>query len=259
MEYFDYCTGLHDDERQVRRALRRPAPRAGDAADPAGDGPGAIHPGRHRGGDAPPGPDAAPGDGGREPLPGRRRGPQLRRQRPAAARGAVPEPLDPARRRRCRRGGGRRAVRLAPARRTAAHQRPAPATRMRGSLPGPAYSNDEIERFLDAGRTPRTARCRTRSSSAASPSELAAGKVVGWFQGRMEFGPRALGARSILGDARNPQMQSVMNLKIKYRESFRPFAPSVLARARRPTTSRWTPTARTCCSSRRCWRSGARR
>jgi carbamoyltransferase len=58
--------------------------------------------------------------------------------------------------------------------------------------------------------------------------DLAAGKVVGWFQGRMEFGPRALGGRSIIGDARNPQMQSVMNLKIKYRESFRPFAPTVL-------------------------------
>jgi carbamoyltransferase len=59
-------------------------------------------------------------------------------------------------------------------------------------------------------------------------ADLAAGKVVGWFQGRMEFGPRALGGRSILGDARNPTMQSVMNLKIKFRESFRPFAPSVL-------------------------------
>ena len=58
--------------------------------------------------------------------------------------------------------------------------------------------------------------------------ELDDGKVLGWFQGRMEFGPRALGARSIVGDARNPKMQSVMNLKIKYRESFRPFAPSVL-------------------------------
>jgi len=58
--------------------------------------------------------------------------------------------------------------------------------------------------------------------------ELAAGKVIGWFQGRMEFGPRALGNRSIIGDARNPATQSVMNLKIKYRESFRPFAPSVL-------------------------------
>jgi carbamoyltransferase len=58
--------------------------------------------------------------------------------------------------------------------------------------------------------------------------ELAAGKVIGWFQGRMEFGPRALGGRSIIGDARSTKMQSVMNLKIKYRESFRPFAPSVL-------------------------------
>jgi len=58
---------------------------------------------------------------------------------------------------------------------------------------------------------------------------LAKGNVVGWFQGRMEFGPRALGDRSIIGDPRNKKMQSVMNLKIKYRESFRPFAPSVLA------------------------------
>ena len=57
---------------------------------------------------------------------------------------------------------------------------------------------------------------------------LADGKVLGWFQGRMEFGPRALGARSILGDPRSRQMQSVMNLKIKFRESFRPFAPSIL-------------------------------
>ncbi len=57
---------------------------------------------------------------------------------------------------------------------------------------------------------------------------LADGKAVGWFQGRMEFGPRALGGRSILGDARSPTMQSVLNLKVKYRESFRPFAPSVL-------------------------------
>ena len=58
---------------------------------------------------------------------------------------------------------------------------------------------------------------------------IAEGKVIGWFQGRMEFGPRALGSRSIIGDARNQAMQSKMNLKIKYRESFRPFAPSVLA------------------------------
>ena len=58
---------------------------------------------------------------------------------------------------------------------------------------------------------------------------IAAGKVIGWFQGRMEFGPRALGARSIIGDARSEKMQKILNLKIKFRESFRPFAPSVLA------------------------------
>jgi len=62
----------------------------------------------------------------------------------------------------------------------------------------------------------------------ASAAALASGNALGWFQGRMEFGPRALGARSILGDARSPVMQSVLNLKVKYRESFRPFAPSVL-------------------------------
>src|SRR6185369_5925069 len=55
-----------------------------------------------------------------------------------------------------------------------------------------------------------------------------AGNVVGWFQGRMEFGPRALGSRSLLGDPRNPQMQTVMNVKVKFREGFRPFAPAVL-------------------------------
>ena len=63
---------------------------------------------------------------------------------------------------------------------------------------------------------------------AACAQDLAEGRALGWFQGRMEFGPRALGGRSILGDARSPTMQSVLNLKVKYRESFRPFAPSVL-------------------------------
>ena len=63
---------------------------------------------------------------------------------------------------------------------------------------------------------------------AGTADALADGKAVGWFQGRMEFGPRALGARSILGDPRSPTMQKLLNLKVKYRESFRPFAPSVL-------------------------------
>ena len=98
---------------------------------------------------------------------------------------------------------------------------------MQGALLGPAFDNAEIEMFLKA-----TDASYVRVSDTALynriAEELAAEKVIGWFQGRMEFGPRALGARSILGDARSPKMQSVMNLKIKYRESFRPFAPSVL-------------------------------
>ena len=98
---------------------------------------------------------------------------------------------------------------------------------MQGSLLGPSFSDTEIEQFLQ-----RIAAPYERLSDAELFDQvadaLAAEHVVGWFQGRMEFGPRALGARSILGDARSPKMQSVMNLKIKYRESFRPFAPSVL-------------------------------
>jgi carbamoyltransferase len=99
---------------------------------------------------------------------------------------------------------------------------------MRGSFLGPSYTNAEIERFLQGINSPYR-RLEETDLLCRVADELDAGKVVGWFQGRMEFGPRALGARSILGDARSPQMQSVMNLKIKFRESFRPFAPSVLA------------------------------
>ena len=98
---------------------------------------------------------------------------------------------------------------------------------MQGAYLGPRYTNEDIEQFLQGKEAPY----RRLSDDVLFPllaEELDAGKIVGWFQGRMEFGPRALGARSIIGDARNPKMQSVMNLKIKYRESFRPFAPSVL-------------------------------
>src|SRR5262249_6607311 len=98
---------------------------------------------------------------------------------------------------------------------------------MQGALLGPAFSNAEIEAFLKATDAPYV-RVSDTALYHRIAEELAAEKVIGWFQGRMEFGPRALGARSILGDARSPKMQSVMNLKIKYRESFRPFAPSVL-------------------------------
>lgn len=99
--------------------------------------------------------------------------------------------------------------------------------RMKGAFLGPSYSNEEIEQFLNKIGAP-SVRLSEEALLARVAEDLASGKVIGWFQGRMEFGPRALGGRSILGDARNPEMQSVMNLKIKYRESFRPFAPSVL-------------------------------
>ena len=98
---------------------------------------------------------------------------------------------------------------------------------MRGSYLGPSFSNDEIERFLQAKGAPYV-RLEDGALLERVAEDLAEEKVVGWLQGRMEFGPRALGGRSILGDARSAKMQSVMNLKIKYRESFRPFAPSVL-------------------------------
>ena len=98
---------------------------------------------------------------------------------------------------------------------------------MGGTYLGPSYTNADIKAFLDKTDAPY--------SSLTDPElfdqlakHLSSGKVVGWFNGRMEFGPRALGGRSIIGDPRNRQMQSTMNLKIKYRESFRPFAPSIL-------------------------------
>ena len=96
-----------------------------------------------------------------------------------------------------------------------------------GSYLGPEYKGDEIEAWLKQDSIPYR-RFANGGAIKAAAEGLAAGKVVGWFSGRMEFGPRALGARSILGDPRDERMQSVMNLKIKYRESFRPFAPSCL-------------------------------
>jgi carbamoyltransferase len=97
--------------------------------------------------------------------------------------------------------------------------------RMRGSYLGPAYTQAEVRQALD-----RLGAVYEECTDLERVAQLLAdGAVVGWFQGPMEFGPRALGGRSILGDARNPRMQSQMNLKIKYRESFRPFAPAVLA------------------------------
>ncbi|MDW8224355.1 MAG: carbamoyltransferase C-terminal domain-containing protein, partial [Gemmatales bacterium] len=98
----------------------------------------------------------------------------------------------------------------------------------RGSLLGPRYSTAEICRFLDEVNAPYHQFAEEASLLAHVADLLAQEKVVGWVHGRMEFGPRALGARSILGDARSARMQATMNLKIKFRESFRPFAPVVL-------------------------------
>jgi carbamoyltransferase len=99
---------------------------------------------------------------------------------------------------------------------------------MRGAYLGPKFEEDEIRKFLDEQNIPYKQYDELQLAPAVA-EDLQAGKVVGWFQGAMEFGPRALGGRSIIGDPRNPKMQSTMNLKIKYRESFRPFAPAVLA------------------------------
>jgi carbamoyltransferase len=102
------------------------------------------------------------------------------------------------------------------------------ADAMRGSYLGPRFTTEEIRRYLDSVG----ARYQLLDDPELLPrlaDILAQENVVGWFQGKMEFGPRALGGRSIIGDPRSPKMQSVMNLKIKYRESFRPFAPAVLS------------------------------
>jgi carbamoyltransferase len=100
--------------------------------------------------------------------------------------------------------------------------------RQKGSYLGPAFSTDTIEGWLKRKKIPYHRRNGTASVIDEAAECLATGNVVGWFSGRMEFGPRALGGRSILGDPRDTKMQSVMNLKIKYRESFRPFAPSCM-------------------------------
>jgi carbamoyltransferase len=99
---------------------------------------------------------------------------------------------------------------------------------MSGSYLGPRYAADEITRQLDQAGAVYT-RLDDTELFGKLAEVLEGEKVVGWFSGRMEFGPRSLGGRSIIGDPRSEKMQSVMNLKIKYRESFRPFAPAVLA------------------------------
>jgi len=103
-----------------------------------------------------------------------------------------------------------------------------PTDAMRGAFLGPKFAQPDIERRLtDSGAVFETV--PEQEMIARTAAALADGKAIGWFQGRMEFGPRALRNRSILGDPRSPSMQKTLNLKVKYRESFRPFAPLVLA------------------------------
>lgn len=105
---------------------------------------------------------------------------------------------------------------------------PAQTDSQQGSYLGPRFTNEEIKKYLDSAGAKYDYYADRDELSDRIAELIEAGKVVGLFMGRMEFGPRALGARSIVGDARRAEMQSVMNLKIKFRESFRPFAPSVL-------------------------------
>jgi carbamoyltransferase len=103
-----------------------------------------------------------------------------------------------------------------------------PADSQHGSLLGPEYSETEIKGYLDSIGAKYSQFNDDDALCDHVADLIASEKVIGWMSGRMEFGPRALGSRSIIGDARSPKMQSVMNLKIKFRESFRPFAPAVL-------------------------------
>lgn len=100
---------------------------------------------------------------------------------------------------------------------------------LKGALLGPRHSNEEIRTLLDAKQVKYHFHEEEAALLEAVAKSMTEGKIVGWFQGRMEFGPRALGSRSIIGDPRNTAMQSQMNVRIKFRESFRPFAPSCLA------------------------------
>jgi carbamoyltransferase len=99
---------------------------------------------------------------------------------------------------------------------------------MKGALLGPQFDKKEIEKVIRKYKAQATYFNDLDELLKWAAQKIAEGNVVGWFQGRMEYGPRALGNRSILADARNPEMQKKLNLKIKFREGFRPFAPSVL-------------------------------
>jgi carbamoyltransferase len=108
------------------------------------------------------------------------------------------------------------------------HRVPEMTDSMKGSYLGPSYTNKDIEKMMTRFNLKAAYYNNFEDMAQKVAVLLNEGKIIGWFQGRMEFGPRALGNRSILGDARNPEMQKKMNLKIKFRESFRPFAPAII-------------------------------
>ena len=251
MQYFNYCQGLTMTNGRFDDLFGGPPrnPEIGHRAAP--HGPRRQHPGGDRRCDAGDRPPGAPRHGHEAAGPGRRRGAELRGQRQAAARRALRRHLDSARGRRCRRRAWRGAVRLAPAARQSARP-PSPSITQKGSFLGPRFTSADVRSFLDGVG----AKYRRAASEAELVAEVASlleqEKIVGWFQGRMEFGPRALGARSIIGDPRSPKMQATMNLKIKFRESFRPFAPIVLRdEAIDGSGSTRSTRARTCCWWRR--------
>ena len=227
--YFGYLSGMVMTGERFADAVRRPGAPARVADHAARDGPGRQRPeadrGNHAAHRAPPALDhrrIEPGDG-------RRRGAQLRGQRQAGGRGHLRQRLDPAGRGRRRRCAGRRAAGRARLLRPAARGARRRQGRAAGQLPGAGVFQQRGAGLRQPPRLSAHARSPTRPSGWRSVAgALAEGKIVGWFSGRMEFGPRSLGARSILGDPRSPTTQETMNLKIKYRESFRPFAPSVL-------------------------------
>ena len=215
------------DERQVRRAVRRARAHTREAADPVPHGHRRFRAGGDRGG------DAAADALARRARPARRTSAS-----PAAWRSTASPTA------RCCATAASRSIWIQPAAGDAGgalgaalsayylhagkpRVRPANGDSMRGAYLGPSFTQEEIERRLEAAGA-RFETVPEADMIARTAADLAAGKAVGWFQGRMEFGPRALGARSILGDARSPSMQKTLNLRVKYRESFRPFAPSVL-------------------------------
>ena len=148
--------------------------------------------------------------------------PPVREPEPVAADGSLGDQLGP-----LGPSGGYPGVAVVTHRRPLAREIDQEEDGMHGAYLGPAYTPDEIERYLRSVNAPY--RALDRSDLLVEIARLlAAERIVGFFSGRMEFGPRALGSRSILGDPRSPRMQAAMNLKIKFREGFRPFAPSVL-------------------------------